>query len=240
LENWVRNTKTDGPYDSGIYRLYLLRQRFQNIAVTLDTMLKARPGYITTADADIVLQMSAFLSSPGEVQLNFARVVKENYESVSSLALALIGWIEYVPTTMLCALSRLGNAAGRMWCGRISVQSLKCCRFMQPKELQTGGTSPAYAVAFVPRPLPLDRRDSLMTKYQWVDSLEGDGAYSVSSGVSRELVLANLKYLNWAYAKIGAKISLPDFRPASHIVIGVNMVMLWFTCLGEDVGTIVT
>ncbi|CUG90392.1 Hypothetical protein, putative [Bodo saltans] len=214
------------------HRSHLSPQRSNWAFAALWMVLPLAPGHITTADASIVLLVSQFLSANGVIQREFANVAKENYESISPMALALIGWVEYVPTTMLCALSRLGN---RMWSGRIAVEHVQTKRFLDPVALPGDKHSPPYAVAFVPRPIPLDQRAGLLSSamYTW-DVAPMYVSYNVSNGVSRAIVLVNLQYLNWAYVARVTGQPIP-----SHIFIGVSMINLWFACFGEDVSKIV-
>jgi hypothetical protein len=138
--------------------------------------------------------MLKFLHACGELQTHFADVLKGHLEVASPPALSLIGWIEHAPKTLLCALSRLGK---EMWSDRVHIQSHTVwnCR-----TLSTGKTSPAYVVSFVPRPLPKEQFDKLMTRHQITftrashisDSLP---SLLVSNGVTRALILQNLKYL---------------------------------------------
>lgn len=192
---------------------------------------------LTTADADILLCMSSHLESPGPTQRRFSATVKDNIGTVSCLALALIGRVEFVRATMLVAL----GARHGMWGGRIRVETPQCHRFLDPQHIDGGDRiTPAYAVSFLPRVLPSEVVATVLRKstFSW-DAPQLDALpYNVSCGLSPELVGTNLAYLRQLYGSYpDASTLVPSYQSASipsHAFIGLKMVVLWFKCFGVD------
>ncbi|CUG91987.1 Hypothetical protein, putative [Bodo saltans] len=169
---------------------------------------------ISPADEDVVKCLSAYVNIPGVVQAAFAETVKKYRHIVPPLALALIGWVEYVPTSMMVRLSQIEH----MWSGQIQGVSMRSFILLRPP--------PATRHSFVVlcnRPLPREISDALTNIVQGVMQLGADenATPRVSEGFSENIFIGNLQYLRRCIASNDED----DLHKA-------ELVALWFWCLG--------
>ncbi|CUG93877.1 Hypothetical protein, putative [Bodo saltans] len=188
-------------------------------------------------DETIILFLSEFVRFEGPLQQRFLLAVQENYETAPLLPLSLIGWLEFVPNTMLLALSRI---TGLWEAGR---------RHEIPVECQT--SDDGISVLYVSRPLPDVHQNRLfqpgMMPWKERNNTHDDDAkthsrlpqYFVSLGVNEGVIEKNLAYLNHAVIITTSGSSSmeedggqapPSPRPPLDpaLVLGVRLIMAWF------------
>ncbi|CUG03179.1 Hypothetical protein, putative [Bodo saltans] len=174
-------------------------------------------------DAYLVQCLSAHISIPGAVQTAFADTVKKYRHIVPPLALALIGWVEYVPLAMILNLSKIP----RMWNDRIKGPVLESFILVTPSMISHDDTNKLFSfVVACKRPLPREiiaalnviAHDAMRQEVKM-----GNVVFRVSEGFSERIFVENLQYLR-------QYISSEDAQEVHN----AQLVFLWFSCLGFD------
>lgn len=233
-QRFAVNFIMDGHYQQTLSQLEFEQIKFVSAAFLFVDPLA--PSIISLKDKAVILLLSKALHSSGELQVHFADVVKNNIETASHLVLALIGWIEYVPTTFLRTLARFGK---EMWSNRVHIAPMQSHTIWNSQSLANGKKTPPYIISFVPRPLPQEQFDKYMVPSLVsfsAPSAHGPAAdlpsFEVSNGVNEQLIRKNLEYMIACFNLNNAR-ALGSPVP-SHEFISVKLIILWFACLGAS------
>ncbi|CUG88813.1 Hypothetical protein, putative [Bodo saltans] len=169
-------------------------------------------------DYSLVQCLSAHISIPGAVQTAFADAVKKYRHIAPPLALALIGWVEYVPLAMMLKLSKIP----RMWNGRIKGPSMENFILVTSSVNSSDDSKKMFSfVVACKRPLP---RELIAALHDIIarDAMQPEVVVCrVSEGFSERIFVENMQYLR-------RYISSNDTQELHN----AELVFLWFWCLG--------